>query len=128
MSPASRDSRLRWTTDAIDFARLASLTSFFPIPAVRAAGISRDSLHKRRNTGGKQKPWRKKRKYVPSPDLSATRATRRGPLATRFYHRVSRASAHEFTVRDARRDREARGVGGSTFGLRERDALRVCAY
>jgi len=26
-------------------------------------GISRDSLHKRRNTGGKQKPWRKKRKY-----------------------------------------------------------------
>merc|ERR1712216_149163 len=26
-------------------------------------GISRDSLHKRRLTGGKQKPWRKKRKY-----------------------------------------------------------------
>ena len=26
-------------------------------------GISRDSLHKRRATGGKQKPWRKKRKY-----------------------------------------------------------------
>jgi len=25
-------------------------------------GISRDSLHKRRATGGKQKPWRKKRK------------------------------------------------------------------
>jgi hypothetical protein len=34
----------------------------FPIPAVRTLGISRDSLHKRRNTGGKQKPWRKKRK------------------------------------------------------------------
>jgi ribosomal protein S8E len=30
----------------------------------RRAGISRDSLHKRRATGGKQKPWRKKRKYV----------------------------------------------------------------
>jgi hypothetical protein len=27
-----------------------------------AAGISRDSLHKRRLTGGKQKKWRKKRK------------------------------------------------------------------
>ena len=26
-------------------------------------GISRDSLHKRRETGGKQKAWRKKRKY-----------------------------------------------------------------
>lgn len=26
------------------------------------AGISRDSLHKRRATGGKQKAWRKKRK------------------------------------------------------------------
>merc|ERR1712205_19984 len=26
-------------------------------------GISRDSLHKRRAAGGKQKPWRKKRKY-----------------------------------------------------------------
>ncbi|KAL4539118.1 hypothetical protein Ndes2526B_g02619 [Nannochloris sp. 'desiccata'] len=26
-------------------------------------GISRDSLHKRRSTGGKQNPWRKKRKY-----------------------------------------------------------------
>ena len=26
-------------------------------------GISRDSLHKRRLTGGKQKPWHKKRKY-----------------------------------------------------------------
>merc|ERR1712060_138778 len=26
-------------------------------------GISRDSLHKRRATGGKQKPWRKKRKF-----------------------------------------------------------------
>ena len=26
------------------------------------AGISRDSLHKRRLTGGKQKKWRKKRK------------------------------------------------------------------
>jgi len=26
-------------------------------------GISRDSLHKRRATGGKQKQWRKKRKY-----------------------------------------------------------------
>ncbi|KAL6782351.1 RPS8 [Auxenochlorella protothecoides x Auxenochlorella symbiontica] len=26
-------------------------------------GISRDSLHKRRATGGKQKAWRKKRKY-----------------------------------------------------------------
>ena len=29
-----------------------------------AAGISRDSLHKRRETGGKQNSWRKKRKYV----------------------------------------------------------------
>ncbi len=28
----------------------------------RAAGISRDSLHKRRLTGGKQNKWRKKRK------------------------------------------------------------------
>jgi small subunit ribosomal protein S8e len=27
------------------------------------AGISRDSIHKRRATGGKQKVWRKKRKY-----------------------------------------------------------------
>tara|TARA_B100000073_G_scaffold62939_2_gene46567 strand:+ start:5581 stop:5916 length:336 start_codon:yes stop_codon:yes gene_type:complete len=27
-------------------------------------GISRDSLHKRRATGGKLKPWRKARKYV----------------------------------------------------------------
>ncbi len=26
-------------------------------------GISRDSMHKRRATGGKQKAWRKKRKY-----------------------------------------------------------------
>jgi len=26
-------------------------------------GISRDSVHKRRATGGKQKPWRKKRKF-----------------------------------------------------------------
>lgn len=26
-------------------------------------GISRDGMHKRRSTGGKQKPWRKKRKY-----------------------------------------------------------------
>ncbi|KAG8070710.1 hypothetical protein GUJ93_ZPchr0006g45261 [Zizania palustris] len=26
-------------------------------------GISRDSMHKRRSTGGKQKAWRKKRKY-----------------------------------------------------------------
>ena len=29
---------------------------------VVCAGISRDSLHKRRLTGGKQKKWRKKRK------------------------------------------------------------------
>lgn len=28
----------------------------------RTAGISRDSLHKRRETGGKQNKWRKKRK------------------------------------------------------------------
>lgn len=28
------------------------------------AGISRDGMHKRRSTGGKQKPWRKKRKCV----------------------------------------------------------------
>ena len=27
------------------------------------AGIARDSLHKRRSTGGRQKKWRKKRKY-----------------------------------------------------------------
>ena len=27
-------------------------------------GISRDSFHKRRATGGKLKPWRKARKYV----------------------------------------------------------------
>ena len=35
-------------------------------------GISRDSMHKRRATGGKQKAWRKKRKYrlSPSPALS----------------------------------------------------------
>lgn len=36
-------------------------------PRARArdvVGISRDSLHKRRATGGKQKPWRKKRKCV----------------------------------------------------------------
>ncbi|XP_039065171.1 40S ribosomal protein S8-like [Hibiscus syriacus] len=26
-------------------------------------GISRDSMHKRRSTGGKKKAWRKKRKY-----------------------------------------------------------------
>ncbi len=31
------------------------------------AGISRDSLHKRRETGGKQKKWRKKRKCAPLP-------------------------------------------------------------
>ena len=31
------------------------------------SGISRDSLHKRRATGGKQKPWRKKRKCVLPP-------------------------------------------------------------
>merc|ERR1712100_665775 len=27
-------------------------------------GIGRDSLHKRRSTGGRQKKWRKKRKHV----------------------------------------------------------------
>lgn len=32
--------------------------SFLPL----LVGISRDSLHKRRATGGKQKAWRKKRK------------------------------------------------------------------
>ena len=91
--PVSRDRRLRRMTDRPSIsARLASLTSFFPIPAVRSAGISRDSLHKRRNTGGKQKPWRKKRKYVPFPDLSAARATQHGPLATRFCYRVSAAA------------------------------------
>ena len=38
------------------------------VSCVRApAGISRDSLHKRRLTGGKQKKWRKKRKCAPSP-------------------------------------------------------------
>lgn len=31
-------------------------------PYLPGAGISRDSLHKRRATGGKQKAWRKKRK------------------------------------------------------------------
>jgi small subunit ribosomal protein S8e len=29
---------------------------------VLAAGISRDSLHKRRATGGRKKHWRKKKK------------------------------------------------------------------
>jgi hypothetical protein len=33
---------------------------------VPRAGISRDSLHKRRLTGGKQKKWRKKRKCAPA--------------------------------------------------------------
>lgn len=35
-----------------------------------STGISRDSLHKRRATGGKQNKWRKKRKYVIDCDLS----------------------------------------------------------
>uniref|UniRef100_A0A7N5K7V6 40S ribosomal protein S8 n=1 Tax=Ailuropoda melanoleuca TaxID=9646 RepID=A0A7N5K7V6_AILME len=32
-------------------------------PAPRAMGISRDNWHKRRKTGGKRKPYHKKRKY-----------------------------------------------------------------
>jgi len=36
------------------------------------AGISRDSLHKRRATGGKQKPWRKKRKCVRDRERTRT--------------------------------------------------------
>jgi hypothetical protein len=43
------------------------------------AGISRDSLHKRRGTGGKPKPWRKKRKCVtvsvPSESLARSSNT-----------------------------------------------------
>ena len=127
--PVSRDRRLRRMTDRPSIsARLASLTSFFPIPAVRSAGISRDSLHKRRNTGGKQKPWRKKRKYVPPLDLSATRATQHGPLATRFYYRVSAAATARMYYR-ARRAPGSRSPRESRVDVRsasERDAWRVC--
>ncbi|KAH6826945.1 hypothetical protein C2S53_013290 [Perilla frutescens var. hirtella] len=31
--------------------------------SVKCNGISRDGMHKKRATGGSQKPWRKKRKY-----------------------------------------------------------------
>jgi small subunit ribosomal protein S8e len=45
-------------------------------------GISRDSMHKRRATGGKKKAWRKKRKYelgrqTVSTKLSSNKAVRR---------------------------------------------------
>jgi hypothetical protein len=33
-----------------------------PFPPAAPAGISRDSLHKRRATGGRKKTWRKKKK------------------------------------------------------------------
>eukprot|EP01116_Phalansterium_solitarium_P004336 TRINITY_DN15322_c1_g1_i1.p1 TRINITY_DN15322_c1_g1~~TRINITY_DN15322_c1_g1_i1.p1 ORF type:complete len:231 (+),score=78.12 TRINITY_DN15322_c1_g1_i1:59-694(+) len=36
-------------------------------------GISRDSVHKRRATGGKQKPWRKKRKFELARPAAATK-------------------------------------------------------
>jgi len=42
----------------LGFLQTESIPPFQQTPA----GISRDSIHKRRNTGGKQKPWRKKRK------------------------------------------------------------------
>ena len=37
--------------------------SHHPCTPMRRAGISRDSLHKRRATGGRKKAWRKKKKY-----------------------------------------------------------------
>jgi len=36
-------------------------------------GISRDSVHKRRATGGKQKPWRKKRKFELARPAASTK-------------------------------------------------------
>ncbi|KAL5997222.1 40S ribosomal protein [Asimina triloba] len=39
------------------------VSHLLPLTAVEISGISRDSMHKRRATGGKQKAWRKKRKY-----------------------------------------------------------------
>eukprot|EP01118_Nematostelium_gracile_P004699 TRINITY_DN15629_c0_g1_i1.p1 TRINITY_DN15629_c0_g1~~TRINITY_DN15629_c0_g1_i1.p1 ORF type:complete len:247 (+),score=75.86 TRINITY_DN15629_c0_g1_i1:1-741(+) len=39
-------------------------TGFFVYHCSIRMGISRDSVHKRRATGGKQKPWHKKRKYA----------------------------------------------------------------
>ncbi|GJS98140.1 40S ribosomal protein S8 [Tanacetum coccineum] len=35
----------------------------FQLPFKQVSSISRDSMHKRRATGGKKKAWRKKRKY-----------------------------------------------------------------
>ncbi|KAF3453361.1 hypothetical protein FNV43_RR03801 [Rhamnella rubrinervis] len=46
--------------------QLASIIAFAKLDALNAGkekGISRDSMHKRRATGGKKKAWRKKRKY-----------------------------------------------------------------
>uniref|UniRef100_A0A2K1YHI2 40S ribosomal protein S8 n=1 Tax=Populus trichocarpa TaxID=3694 RepID=A0A2K1YHI2_POPTR len=40
-------------------------------------GISRDSLHKRRATGGKKKAWRKKRKQPANTKLSSNKTVRR---------------------------------------------------
>ncbi|CAI7879151.1 unnamed protein product [Closterium sp. NIES-54] len=45
------------------FPRSRLSVSVFPRLPSCATGISRDSLHKRRATGGKKKPWHKKRKY-----------------------------------------------------------------
>ncbi|KAF8391892.1 hypothetical protein HHK36_022232 [Tetracentron sinense] len=51
-------------------------------PMERPIGISRDSMHKRRATGGKKKAWRKKRKYelgrqAANTKLSSNKTVRR---------------------------------------------------
>jgi len=45
-------------------------------------GISRSGFHKRRATGGKQKPWRKKRKFEMGRPAALTK------LGTKRIHRV----------------------------------------
>jgi hypothetical protein len=71
---ARRDRGCRWAPHAAIARRLAAHARRPPLasggrrsprapPTAPPPGISRDSLHKRRATGGRQKAWRKKKKY-----------------------------------------------------------------
>lgn len=48
------------------------------------AGISRDNFHKRRATGGKRKPLRKKRKFELGRPAANTKVSRAIPVESEF--------------------------------------------
>lgn len=53
--------------------------------AAFCSGISRDNWHKRRKTGGKRKPYHKKRKYELGRPPANTKVGDLGRIASYFY-------------------------------------------